>query len=70
MSSTITLPPDIQAIVDETIRSLQRLAPSAPKFVSDEIKDAIFGAIDAINKDMRALNLAIHGDSNYLKNST
>ncbi|WVR00039.1 hypothetical protein IAU59_007181 [Kwoniella sp. CBS 9459] len=51
---------DVQALVNETIDKLRNLVPDAPAFVSEEIEDAVFEAIDAIDKDMRALNLAIH----------
>lgn len=56
------LPADIQALVNQTIESLRELMPAKAAFVSDDIKTAIFSAIDGINADMRALNLAIHGE--------
>ncbi|WWC93821.1 hypothetical protein V866_000657 [Kwoniella sp. B9012] len=54
------LPVDIQALVNQTIDSLRDLVPNPPTFVSDEIQDAVFDAIEAVDKDIRALNLAIH----------
>nr|XP_018261526.1 uncharacterized protein I303_05964 [Kwoniella dejecticola CBS 10117]OBR83684.1 hypothetical protein I303_05964 [Kwoniella dejecticola CBS 10117] len=51
---------DIQKLVNQTIDSLRDLVPDTRTFVSDEIQDAVFDAIDAIEKDMRTLNLAIH----------
>ncbi|WRT68445.1 uncharacterized protein IL334_005421 [Kwoniella shivajii] len=54
------LPVDIQALVNQTIETLRVLVPCAPHTVSDEIQDAVFEAIDGIDKDMRMLNLAIH----------
>ena len=58
------LPVDVVSLVNQTIESLRSLVPpSSSGFVEDEIKDAIFSAIDAINADMRTLNLAIHGGS-------
>ncbi|KAK8854755.1 hypothetical protein IAR55_003494 [Kwoniella newhampshirensis] len=62
MTPTVSnqLPTDLQALVNQTIKSLKDLVPPTPSFVSDEIQDAVFEAVDAIDKDMRALNLAIH----------
>ncbi|ODN97329.1 hypothetical protein L198_03892 [Cryptococcus wingfieldii CBS 7118] len=54
------LPVDIQALVNQTISSLKDLVPPTASIVKDTIKDAIFQAIDAIDADMRELNLAIH----------
>ncbi|WWD19101.1 hypothetical protein CI109_103559 [Kwoniella shandongensis] len=59
-SPTNALPSEVQALVNQTIESLKDLVPPTPSFVSDEIQDAVFEAIDAVDKDMRALNLAIH----------
>ncbi|WVQ82138.1 hypothetical protein IAT38_004266 [Cryptococcus sp. DSM 104549] len=56
----VALPFDIQALVNQTIDSLRDLVPPTASFVASDIHDAVFGAIDGINKDMRALNLAIH----------
>ncbi|WVW85577.1 hypothetical protein I302_107615 [Kwoniella bestiolae CBS 10118] len=58
--SSTDLPVDIQTLVNQTIDSLRDLVPNSPTFISDEIQDAVFDAIDGIDKDMRALNLAIH----------
>ncbi|WWC71528.1 uncharacterized protein I206_105486 [Kwoniella pini CBS 10737] len=51
---------NIQHLVNQTIESLRNLVPNAPTTVADEIQDAVFDAIHAIDNDMRALNLAIH----------
>lgn len=57
-----TLPRDVQALVNQTIESLQGLVPpSKAEIVSDEIKDAVFSAVDAITADMRELSKVIHG---------
>lgn len=59
-----TLPRDVQALVNQTIESLQGLVPpSKADVVSDEIKDAVFSAVDAITADMRELSKVIHGMS-------
>ncbi|WVQ74470.1 hypothetical protein IAR50_004071 [Cryptococcus sp. DSM 104548] len=59
-SSPAQLPAHIQYLVNETIDSLKNLVPPTASLVKDEIKDAIVHAIDAIDADMRDLNLAIH----------
>ena len=60
-TSVQRLPQDVQALVEQTIDSLRGLCPPNPRIVSDEIKDAVFSAIDAVTADMRTLNLTIHG---------
>jgi hypothetical protein len=51
---------DLTGLISNTIKALHELMP-VEKDISDEIQDAVFQAIDGVDKDMRALNLAIHG---------
>lgn len=61
-TESATLPHDVQALVTQTIESLQGLMPQQKNsFVNDKITDAVFSAVDAIAADMRELNKAIHG---------
>ncbi len=55
------MPVELHDIVERTIESLKGLMPPAVTPVPDEIKDAIVEAIHSLDKDLRVLNLAIHG---------
>ncbi|KAL7422739.1 hypothetical protein Q5752_002031 [Cryptotrichosporon argae] len=55
-----SLPPDVRARIDDMITSLGALLPPAPRAVDDDIKATVFDAIDGADKELRALNLAIH----------
>jgi hypothetical protein len=62
-SQTQSTSKDVASIINQTIESLKTLVPYTDELVSDEIQDAVFAAIEAVDKDMRGLNLVIHGES-------